>query len=166
MNMNIDRFALNLSESTYTDKLLAKRVIERLQLYMRKKELTREDIYEILYLLTSEELKVLNFNEFDRYVLGKFYAWIRDFMVVADKIYQWYEKETDEKIKKYLEKSKKEMESVIRFLVDVFLYLARSTLSKEAKAFDTLSKQRIEYIYPQTIEQAQKPLPYLWLFRR
>jgi len=164
----LNTLALQQAEQTYTDKILAKRVIQKLERYMKKQELNREDLAEILYLLTSEEIKLLAFNEWDRYLLGKFFAWIRDFMLTAEKIFELAEKEKDEELKRYWVKAKKEMESVIRFLVDVFNYIARSTLSKDAYAFEVLTTQRIEYIYPHMVQQQeqQKPLPYLWLFRK
>jgi len=164
----LNTLALQQAEQTYTDKILAKRVIQKLEKYMKKQELNREDLSEILYLLTSEEIKLLAFNEWDRYLLGKFFAWVRDFMLTAEKIFELSEKEKDESLKAYWLKAKKEMESVIRFLVDVFNYIARSTLSKDAYAFEVLTTQRIEYIYPHMTAQQeqQKPLPYLWLFRK
>ena len=155
-------------EQTYVDKVLARRVIAKLEKYMKKQDLTREDLLEILYLLTSEELKLLALSEWDRYLLGKFFAWIRDFVSLAEKIYISYENEKDPVMKKYKLKAKKEIDSVVKALVDIFNYLARSTLSKEAYAFETLTKQKIEYIYPQhQIQQEnQKPFPYLWIFRK
>jgi len=165
-NAYLGSLALSTREQTFTDKILSKRVIQKLEGYMKKEELTREDLLEILYLLTSEEIKLLAFSEWDRYLLGKFFAWIRDFVLISEKIFILAETEKEENLKRYWIKAKKEMESVVKFLIDVFNYIARSSLSKEAYAFDTLTTQKYEYIYPQQTQQQQAPMPYLWIFRK
>lgn len=197
-------FSSQQTEKSYTDKLLAKDDVKSIQDLIKKDDLTRSELLEILYLLSSSEIKLANFGEWDRYLLGKFLAWIRDFVSSCEILYDYkemYEKfdvkkdeasskiaidaeiadykktlevcfnyteetEKDEKIKlmmsKYeeslpstmkdiislMENNRKFMLHNIKFLVDIFLYLSRSTLSLGMNAFEILSTSKFEYAYP------------------
>lgn len=141
-------------EKTYTDKLLARSEIKDIKDLIKKEDLTRSDLLELLYLLSSAEIKLANFNDWDRYLLGKFLAWIRDFVSMAEIIYDY-----QDEYKNYTDDSKKQIKTMmtnirkfilhnIKFLVDIFVYLSRSTLSLNMAAFEAMSKSRYEYAYP------------------
>ena len=162
-------------EKTYIDKILNREDAKRLQTLMKKEKLTRSDLLEILYLLAGVETKLINLGDWDRYYLGKYFAWIRDFISKAELVYEYIdnldemiENSRDDNEKKILLETR-EMMSIVqqhdlhnsKFLVDVFLFLARSTLSIGATAFDTLSTSRFEYMYPlqpkqQNIEERRR----------
>lgn len=156
-----------ITERAYTDKLLARRDISQIQELMKKDDLTRSELLNLLYLLSSSEIKLANFGDWDRYLLGKFLAWIRDFVSIAEILYDYKDKydkaqqkdegeETDKKDQymynpetmRLLENNRNYMLHNIKFLVDIFLYLSRSTLSLSMSAFEILSTSRYEYSYP------------------
>jgi hypothetical protein len=165
----LDRLAIQAGyEPTHTDKLLAKRNIKKLENLMKKEELTREDIADILYLLAAEEIKLLYLSEKDRYVMLRIFATIRDVATIIELLDAALNLENNEENKEYIRTQKKLWENTFKTLVDLYNFLARSTLSMEGKAFDILSTpgQRIEYIYPVQQETAHRPTPFLWLFRK
>lgn len=166
-------------EKAYTDKLLSRKEVSEVQELIKKEDLTRSELLELLYLLSSSEIKLANFNDFDRYLLGKFLSWIRDFVSCAEIIYDYENTyrgliEENEEAKKdvtvmkeilnLMENNRKFILHNIKFLVDIFLYLSRSTLSLSMSAFDSLSKSRFEYAYPgyeglaPREEQARRPI--------
>lgn len=142
------------AEKSFTDKVLDKSGVERVKELMRKPKLDRDDLLELLYMLSAVEAKLVNFDPWDRYLLGKFYAWIRDFVASAELLYDLEEEigkkniEVNDNTEKMLEKIKNMMSHNIKFLADVYFYLSRSTLSLGATGFDTLTKSRFEYFYP------------------
>jgi len=150
-------------DKTFVDKVLDRQGVERLKEIMRKDVLNREDLLELLYLMGAVEAKLVNFGEWDRYLLGKYYAWIRDFVASAELHYDLLdaiskgEVKVSAKAMKMLNKIKYMLNHDIKFLVDVYFFLARSTLSLGATGFDTLTKSRFEYFYPQQqLEQKQE----------
>ncbi|MEM5810114.1 MAG: hypothetical protein QW156_04480 [Candidatus Aenigmatarchaeota archaeon] len=140
------------TDKTYIDKILAKSESESLKSLIKKNELTREDLLEILYLLTGLEIKLSNFDEYTRYVLGKYFTWIRELVKIAEFIYDYEEeirKGEDDEVNIVYQQIKNMMLHNTKFAVDIFLYLSRSSLSLEGVAFDKLSKSRYEYEYGQ-----------------
>jgi hypothetical protein len=156
------------SEFAAIDKVLAKSSMRKLEALIRKTELSREDIENLLYMLTSDELKLSKLSERDRYILGKLFAWMRDFGQLAIMVYNLLDIEKDPKNIDMLKKLKKNIDDILKEMMSAYLFLMRSTLSLEGIAFDRLSVpgQRIEYIYPYQQEMPEKPKPYLWLFRK
>lgn len=142
------------AEKSFIDKTLARSDAEEIKEIMQKEDLTRQDLLKLLYLLSGVETKLLNFGSWDRYLQGKFYAWIRDFVACAESLYDYKEKIEERKLKvnentvDMLENIRVKMLHNIKFLCDVYLYLGRSTLSLEAVAFDTITTNRYEYSYP------------------
>jgi len=153
------------AERAFSDKLLSKEEVKKLQELIKKDNLTRQELLELLYLLTGVELKLANLTEYDRYLLGKYFAWVRDLVKLAEFLYDYIEKIEGNKFKKYGETIKETLEAIkkmilhdVKFGVDIYLFLLRSTLGIEAFAFDSLSKQRYEYEYaPYQPVEAQKP---------
>jgi len=142
------------TEKTFIDKLLGRKEAERLRELIKKDDLTREELLELLYMLSNIELKLTNLTEYDRYLLGKYFTWVRDLTKLAEFLYDYEQqfekfdfKKHKEKIKNTLDQIKKMVLHDVKFGVDVFLFLARSTLGLNAFAFDSLSKSRFEYEY-------------------
>jgi hypothetical protein len=163
------------AEKSFIDKVLDRKDSERLRDLMMKPELTRTELLELLYIIVSINTKLVNFSDWDRYLLGKFLAWIRDFCTLHESLLDYmesinqmdadYAKElvtatgdrkkivTEElrlmqDIKRSLEQVRRYDSHNLKFLTDIYLYLSNSTLSIGATAFDTLSKNRYEYTYP------------------
>lgn len=142
-------------EKTFIDKVLGRREVEELKDIMEKDELDRSDLNKLLYLLSSVEIKLVNFGEWDRYLLGKFYAWIRDFVATLEILFDYQKMINEGKVSGVSESTRQMLQNIqykqshnVKFLADVFLYLSRSTLSYRAMGFDTLTSQRFEYSYP------------------
>lgn len=149
----------NIKQDTaISDKLLSIENIKKIEKLVQKDELTLEEINQLLYLLTTEESKLLNLDAYERYIFGKFYAWIREFVKLIEEIYRLendlkndniYDSDLEKTIKKVLYIS---MHNV-KFLIDVFLYLSRTSLSLDAEAFKKFLEQKFEYEYKTTPTQ-------------
>lgn len=166
----------SVSEKTFIDKILARQDVDRIREIIKKPYLKREELLEILYLLVSTESKLLNFDEWGRYVILKFFVWIREFIKVAELIYDYQD---DLKIKsttcalcnKVIEKkcicvnpkpilaitprSNKLLNNNIRliehnakFLIDLYFNIGRTTLSLGATGFIEMLKNKYEVSYP------------------
>lgn len=152
-----------VGEKTYIDKIVAKEEIDEIKDLMQKDDLTRNDLLRINYLLTAKEVKLINLGEWDRYYLGKFFAWIRDFTATTETFYDYKEKIEREKIEvnqntsKMLEDIRVKLIHSTKALCDVYLYLGRSTLSLGGTAIDMILKNRYEYAYPQGPQQNVQP---------
>lgn len=100
------------TEKSFIDKLLAKDDVNRIRDIIKKSKLTREDLLELLYLLSSTESKLLNYGEWDRYVILKFFVWIREFIKIAELLYDYkddlYKKEHTCKICKKPKEAEKD----------------------------------------------------------
>lgn len=159
------------TEKTFIDKVLDRQDFERLKELTQKDELTRSNLLEILYLLVAVAPKLVNYSEWDRYLIGKYISWLRDFVTKTEILLDYMnliekgefsQKDingveqgitTKSKTYKILEKIRKYDEHNIKFLVDIALYLSSSTLGVGATAFDTLTKSRFEYFYPNMGQQ-------------
>lgn len=87
---DIERAIFNSpSEKTFIDKLLAKQDIDKIRELIKKPKLTRSELLELLYLISGAESKLLNYGEWDRYVLLKFFVWIREFIKIAELLYDY-----------------------------------------------------------------------------
>lgn len=67
-------------EKTFIDKMLAKKEADRVKVLFLKKELTREEIMELLYYLAGIESKLLNYDSWERYVQLKYHIWIQEYI--------------------------------------------------------------------------------------
>jgi len=160
MDNIIQKLNQKFEPQSFTDKLLGKDIARRIQLLI-KKDLSREDLLELLYLLTNVELKLANMSEYDRYLLGKYFTWIRDLVKLGEFLYDYIENSEllniDDETKETLQGIKNMVLHDIKFAVDIFLYLLRSTLGVGAFAFDSLSKMRYEYEYGGNTENFKPP---------
>lgn len=166
-------------EKSFIDKILSRKEVTELQNLIMKEDLTRRDLLKLLYMLTSAELKLSNLGEYDRYLLGKYFTWVRDLVKVAEFLYDYvdqiktdkvkFSNEGKEEILDTLEQVKKMFLHDVKFSADIFLFLTRSSLALTGIAFDTLSKQRFEYEYggQPPLMQPQQPASRGWNpFRR
>lgn len=180
------------SEKTFIDKMLAREDVERIREIIKLPRLSREDLAELLYLLTSAESKLVNYSAWERYVILKYYVWVREFVksgiLLRDYIESLYLKEKSckcggyrnlekkdssyltqrkltkcecseedfkpvivisERAKKLLDNNDRLMEQNIKFLVDLYLNIARTSLSLGATGLMELLKNKYEIVYPQ-----------------
>lgn len=155
------------ADRTFIDKVLGRKEVEQLKELVEKEDLTRSDLLKLLYMLTGAELKIVNLSEWDRYLLGKYYTWIRDLVKVGEFLYDYEDNikkgkvtftQHKEEIDEGILSIKKMLLHDIKFSVDIYLYLTRSTLSLNGAAFDNLTKNRYEYEYGNYPGQAVTPI--------
>ena len=80
------------SEKSLVDKLLGRQDADKLHGLMQTEPLTRSDIEEILFLMTSIDQKIVNYDEWDRYIIIKLFPWIKDYSTVC-KTWMLYEEQ-------------------------------------------------------------------------
>jgi len=146
------------SEKTFIDKVLARQDSEAIRMLMKKPKLTRTDLLEILYLLSSVEAKLLNYGEWDRYVILKFFVWIREFVKVAEQLFDYEDdlmkkdkegkKPLTPRARQLIDNNQRLMEHNIKFLVDLYLNIGRTSLSVGATGLMEILKNKYEIVYP------------------
>lgn len=163
--MNYNGIENKLNESMYigqgakahTDKLLAVDEIEEIKDIIQADKLKGEDLRKLVYLLGAVEIKLVNFDAKDRYVLGKYLTWIRRTITLLSMHLNYMGSIADKKQSKTTEEANEMVYSILdedtKYLCDIFLYLTRSSLSLNGVAFDTLNKSRFEYEYNQPTQQ-------------
>lgn len=77
------------TEKTFLDKLFAKEDVTAVKELIKKPRLTRSELLELLYLLSSTEAKLVNYSVWDRYIILKFFVWIREFIKVTELIFDY-----------------------------------------------------------------------------
>lgn len=183
-------------EKSFIDKILAKQDVDAIREFIKKPSLTREDLLQLQYYLSSSETKLFNFTEWERYIILKLFIWIRDFIKIAEQLYDYsddLEKKEDlcysckkkvdaprekdrckcekpesymvlsERTKQLLENNRRLIEHNIKFLIDLYLNIARSSLSVKGMGFMEILTNKYELSYPQqqslsTPQQQQKGL--------
>lgn len=147
------------AEKTYIDKLLSKEDVARVKELVKKDKLNRSELLELLYMCLSVESKLINIGDWDRYVILKFFVWIREFIKVAELMYDYKEdlekKEKKglliltERTKQILNNNDRLIEHNAKFLIDLYLNILRTTLSLGGTAFIEILKNKFEISYPQ-----------------
>lgn len=80
------------SEKSLVDKLLGRQDADKLHSLMKKDPLDKSDIEEILFLMTSIDQKIVNYDDWDRYVIIKLFPWVKDYSTVI-KTWMIYEEQ-------------------------------------------------------------------------
>lgn len=83
-------FAQSVEKSS-VDKLLGKEEIEKVRLLVKKDKLTRKDLKDVLYLINSAEAKLYNLSAWERYIVTKYYVWVREFFKLAEMQFDFIE---------------------------------------------------------------------------
>jgi hypothetical protein len=162
---NIERSIFHGShERTSIDKMMARDDVMIIKDLIKKPELTRSELLELLYMILSTESKMLNYGEYDRYVILKFFIWIRELIKGAeflfdyrDKVKKYQEVPTnDENLKEVrrntmvlLDNNVRLIEHNAKFLIDLYLNIGRTSLSIGATGFLEPIKNKYEIAYPQ-----------------
>jgi hypothetical protein len=147
-------------EKTFIDKILAKQDVESVRELIKKPRLKREELLELLYLLTSTESKLLNYSEWDRYIILKYFVWIREFIKISELLFDYTDfinkKEATgrhiltDRSRELLDNCERLVEHNAKFLIDLYFNIARTTLSLGATGILELIKNKYEISYPQT----------------
>lgn len=146
------------TERTSIDKILARNEVERVKELVKKDKLTRSELLELLYMCLSTETKLLNIGSWDRYVILKFFVWIREFIKIAELMYdhkEFLEKkhkngeyQLRERTKQILENNERLIEHNAKFLIDLYFNILRTTLSLGATGFLEILNNKYEINYP------------------
>lgn len=174
-------------DKSFTDKVLGRQDADRLRQLMQNDKMTRKDMSEILVLIAGLNQKLVNYNDWDRYILAKFFTWIREFvagamssMSIKDELLKLLGALDNEIGMTYNQDRLKSLGTrkdlflsvyngvleakdllcdYSKYLFDVHCYLANSTLSLQAAGFDTLTSSRFEYSYPGGMPVMGMPVP-------
>jgi len=151
-------------EKTFFDKVFGKDDVQAIRMLMKKEALTRADTLELLYLLTSTESKLYNYSANERYVMAKFFIWIRSFAQAVEKHYDYLDDlekhhlldETGVKLAKNVERT---LSHITKFCCDVYLMISRSSLSLGGVGFrePLLSRFEVNYSAPRQYSIEQEP---------
>lgn len=144
-------------EKTFIDKILAKEDVNRERELIRKKNLSREDLLELLYLLSGNEAKLVNYGAWDRYVILRFFVWIREFVKVTELLYD-YQDDLNRMNKrkklslsyitiKLLKNNERFMEHNAKFLIDLYFNISRTTLSLSGTGLLEILRNKYEIKY-------------------
>lgn len=142
------------SEKTFIDKLLGREDANRVKEIIKKPRLKREDLLELLHLLSGTESKLVNYSSWDRYLVLKFFVWIREFIKIAENFYDYREQLNKKNIKlseranKLLDSNEKNIEHAAKFLIDLYFNIMRTSLSTGATGFLEILKNKFEVNYP------------------
>lgn len=157
-NLNRSLFS-GQTEKTFIDKILAKEEVLQIKELVKKERLTRSELLELLYLISGTESKLVNYSEWDRYIILKYFVWVREFIKVAELLYDYEDrlkvKEKEGKltlsghIKTIFDNCSRLIEHNAKFLIDLYLNIARTSLSIDAKGIEELLKNKYEVVYPQ-----------------
>ena len=166
----------NTRDKSFIDKLIARSEVDAIRDIVKNRHLTREQILEMFYLMLGIEAKLVNYSANDRYVILKFFVWIREFVKVAELLYD-YEDDLElkdrtcvscakevgkgcvcvvpkrsialsDRTKKNLLNAERYIEHGAKFLVDLYLNIARTSLSLGATGFLEILKNKYEITYP------------------
>lgn len=155
----IDFLKSKTREKTFIDKLMAKEDIAQMQVLCKKEKLTRGEILELLHLCLSSELKLTNFDKNERYILGKYFVWVRDTVKISEIFFDHFEaiekKQRESKVDKkelvMVNRLKSNCHSLIehnvKFMVDMFIYIVRSSMSINGSTFSEILSNKFELDY-------------------
>jgi hypothetical protein len=150
---------------TFIDKLLSKEDIKKLQILTEKENLNRKEILSLLHLCLSTELKLTSLSAEDRYYLGKFFVWIREQVKISSLYFEHLDYieslppestiKKNKRILAFINQIQKTIEGEVKFMVDVFIYIVRSSMSIKATAFTEILKNKFELSYGQPPASSQ-----------
>lgn len=154
------------SEKTFISKVLGEKDSERLRQLVKKQNLTREDMLEMLYLLSGVNSKLLNFGAWDRYIILKYFVWVREIVKISELFFDYEDEmnklESEKRLlltpetKRLIKNSKIQLEHSIKFLVDLYLNISNTTVSLGMSGLQELVRNRFEFAYPTSPDSEQK----------
>lgn len=149
-------------EKSFIDKLIARQDVEQMRNLHKKLKLKREELMEMLQLMVGNETKLLNFDEWERYILGLYFIRIRETFTTDEQIWDLFENilvdcGTDEEADSIWRRNVDQANSTSKFYIDNFQWLCRSGMSISGVGFDKILSNRFELAYPNQTAQQEKP---------
>lgn len=157
-------------DKSFMGKVLGERDIEEIKHLMGKSDLERSEILKLMYLISSTESKLLNMSEWERYILMKYFVWIREFISIVELYYdarEYYEerekggKALSSRSKTLLKLNRKKLEHYAKFLIDLYFNIGRTSLSLGGIGFMQALSQRFEFDYKQPAPMVQEKKGWL-----
>lgn len=147
-------------DKSFIDKLTAKEDVLRMRELHKKTKIERTEVMEMLQLMVGNESKLLNFDDFERYVFGRYFIKIREGFSIDEKLWVLFEELTkkckDPEIISLWKENLEMVNSTSKFFVDNFQWLTRSGMSVGGIGFDKILKNRFELAYPTEKPTEQK----------
>lgn len=150
-------------ERTSIDKVLGRADVERVQALMQKEKLSRQDILVLMAYISGIEAKLLNLSAQERAVLLKFFTWIGEFVKLGELNYDMQQKINEQYTTgKYgkvfadiLEKNESKIEHIFKCLANLYLNIARTSMSQAGGAFRQILEHKYDVQY--TVNSGQLP---------
>lgn len=158
-------------EKTLIDKLLGRKEAEELKTLISKRKLTREELLKLINIVSGVQAKLLNLDQKDRYILIKFYAWLREYIgqcllymdaieTIDDELKKQksqYDEGTIKAINELKDKIWNQLEHVAKAMIDFYLNICMTSLSIGGAFFSEAFKNKFEVDYRNTINQGEQP---------
>jgi len=143
----------NASEKTSQDQVLSREEVMNLRSLISKEFLCSDDINSIQNILVSNEIKMTNFTDREKYVIGKYFVWVSEYAkryikaLSANYFYSKYTGKLTDNTKNGRKEIEKDYSSTYRLLVHTYCYLIRSPLSVKGALVNrfTTNTQEINY---------------------
>jgi hypothetical protein len=140
-------------ERTTQDQVLSKEEVLTLRNLLGKDYLNLKDINTIQNILVSNEIKMTNFNDHEKYIIGKYFVWVSEYAkrysksLSAMTFYQQYTGKLTTKTMESRQEIEKEYAGTYKLLVNTYCYLIRSPLSVKGALVNrfTTNTQEIKY---------------------
>lgn len=160
------------SEKTKMNQILSQNEIDRLREIITKDLLEVDEVDEVINILVSTELKLTNFNENDRYILGKYLLWVSEYgkrYSRAIRTRDYYRAHGDNltlRTKSMRIDIEKDYAGTFKQAIHTYCFLARSPLSIGGSLIDRLTssndKREIKYSgSPMQIPTPGQPTNYM-----
>lgn len=144
-------------EKSLLDKLFAKEDIQRITAIHKKANPSREEMQELLQLLTGIESKLLNFDEDYPHILGRYFVRIRETFAHYETMEEFYSQIkpllTEERTKELFEAMIYKLKSTCLIYSSNFQWIERATMSIEGAGFFNALTNRFEFSYPNLQQQ-------------
>lgn len=152
-----------IHEKTLIDKLLGRQEAEELKTLISKKNLNREELLKVMNIISGVQSKLLNLSPKDRHILLKFFAWLREYVMICLQFLDVKEIITKEIINEEPKKVQhiKELtlkigdllEHVAKGMIDFYLNICSTSMSINGSFVGEAFKNKFEVDYRNTLNQ-------------
>lgn len=140
-------------EKTTQDQILSKEEVLKLRELIGHDTLSLKDINTIQNILVSNEIKMTNFSDREKYVIGKYFIWVSEYAkryckaLSAKDFYSKYKGVLSSKTREVRVEIEKDYSNTYKLLVNTYCYLIRSPLSVKGALVNrfTTNSQEITY---------------------
>lgn len=152
-------------DKSYIDKVTSKEEVAEVKELMSHPILSREDLDKLMCLLVGNELKLVNFGDYGRYLSGKFFAWVSDIIGANAIFFDYADAIKDKKISAtpedeiLIQNIHRIFSHANKTLINTFFFIDRSSVGLGGVGFETLSKNRNEINYSGNVSTVSDTSP-------